>query len=211
MNPEQPDLFSEKEGINPDSLVINNRRVALRNLDLDAIPDTSDLSGETQIGGTALMPGTGAFKIISFYGNTSKKQRCSLTITTAKLPEDTYFIVLPEHDAGNIFRPSKVNDTASTEKIKKAFLNSKHPGLDSELYRMNDLIVYPVSNHRELVLGEAMLSKTNSMRMVIWIWSKKWYKDMQYSYDVLQWNGKRITGGFSVEMVNGAFMRRAAN
>ena len=76
---------------------------------------------------------------------------------------------------------------------------------------MNDLIVYPVSNHRELVLGEAMLSKTNSMRMVIWIWSKKSYKDMQYSYDVLQWNGKRITGGFSVEMVNGAFMRRAAN
>lgn len=201
------DSFSEKEGVNPDSLVINNRRVALRNLDLDAIPGTTDLSGETEIGGTKIMPGASWPKIISFNGNTSKKQRCSITITTAKLPEDAYFIVLPEHNAGNSFRSSKVNDTASTEKIKKAFLNSKDHGLDSELYRMNDLIVYPVS-HRELVLGEAMLSKTNSMRMAIWIWSKKWNKDMQYSYDVLQWNGKRIVGGYSVEMINGDYLRR---
>lgn len=202
------DPFTADENSNPDELVMNNRRVALRNLDLDAIPGSTGLSGELGAGGSSSVPGAGFHKIINFNGGFKKSQKYIISIRASHVPEDSFMVILPEIKSNHHFRHSKTTPTVWTEKLKKTFLDHQFPDLSNELFDKKDLLVYPLQPGKDTILGEATLSKNESLKLAIWVWSKKWDLEKQYRYDILQWNGTRVAGGFTVEMVDGALVKR---
>lgn len=201
------DPFSSDENSNPDELVMNNRRVALRNLDLEAIPGSTGFSGELGSGGSSSVPGAGLHKIIAFHGGFKKSQKYNISIRASHVPEDSFIVIVPEIKSKHHFRHSITTPTVWSEKLKKTFADHKFHDLSGELFNKKDLLVYPLSPGKDTVLGEAILSKNKSIQLAIWIWSKKWDIEKQYRYDILQWHETRVIGGFTVELVNGAIMK----
>jgi hypothetical protein len=197
------DAFNPAGITDPDLLVISNRKVALRNLDLDEMPGTGGPGGESSIGGTPAPPGSTSPRELLFNANGRKQQKFVIKLVTKNLPKNAVIISMPDKRTKKIFRPLKTGKNEYAERLTALFRSFKKHAYDTKKYSLADLIMAPVFGKEELLLGEGKLNSEVPAGFIFWVWSDQWQLDQVYMYDILQLDGQQVTGGFSTEIVNG--------
>lgn len=201
------DPFTTGGITNPDELVLKNRRVALKNLDFEgpAFPD----SAATVFAADGL-PGSSmkAQAMISASGFTSFRQvRMNSSAREgawyhpafhcANLPEDAVILVANNSGAENktqeYRRPSE-----HAEKALAAFKKIGNHPHETRGFDLDNIQAYDIHAQEIVRLPDMFIHKDKPVDIAIWIWSSKWDPETNYAYDVLQRQGERVIGGFTV-------------
>lgn len=181
---------------NPDELVVNNRKVALRNLDLDAMPGSGGLGGVD--GGSGLPAGFIA-RELQMYGSDAAQA----VLVASNLPEDAIIVAFGPKK----FRFDETKVTKRAAKAKDALLRQCRNSLRG--YDVDRAIVREVKRGAEIVLGETTLERGKPARLFVAVHSAKWDREQTNTFDVMQVSGGRITGGYTVQLADLARMMNA--
>lgn len=203
------DPFTTGGITNPDELVLKNRRVALKNLDLDGpvFPDSATIVfKEDGLPGSSKKalamssaPGFTSFRKISMNSAAREGAWYHSAFHVANLPEDAVILVADNSGIKN----KKQEYSRTSGHAKKAIAAFKrisdHPhetrGFDLENIQAHDITAQGIVR-----LPDLFIHKDKPVDIAIWIWSSKWDPETTYAYDVLQRQGERVIGGFTVEL-----------
>ncbi|MGA8259554.1 MAG: hypothetical protein WB783_05000 [Arenicellales bacterium] len=198
------DPFSADGVTNPDALAIQNRKAALKNLDLDgpAYPDSASTllaeSGDGSGGGMPAPPGLTAMRKIMLNSTERDGAFYQPTIYAAHLPEDAVCIfAIDSESRKNILLPGH-RDTRAEKKAARHFERIRGEFCDVEGLDPSNVIVRQAELHGFVSFGKIHVSKERPVEAALWIWSEKWDPEVDYEYDFIQRRGKSSGGGATV-------------
>lgn len=183
------DPFATGGITNPDELVVNNRKVALRNLDLDAMPGSGGLGG---VGGGSGLPAGFIARELQMYGSGAAQA----VLVASNLPEDALVVAFGPKK----FRFEETKVPRRAEKARDALLRECRDSLRG--YDVDRAILREVERGAEIVLGETDLERGKPARLFVAVHSAKWDREQIYTFDVMQVSGGRITGGYTVQLAD---------
>lgn len=190
------DPFATGGITNPDELVVNNRKVALRNLDLEAMPGSGGAGGVE--GGSGLPPGFVA-RELQMYGSDTAQA----VLLASNLPEDAIVVAFGPKK----FRSAETKVPKRAEKARDTLLRECRDALRG--YDADRPILREVERGAEIVLGETKLERGKPARLFVAVHSAKWDREQIYTFDVMQVSNGRITGGYTVQLADLARMTNA--
>ncbi|MGZ8781794.1 MAG: WD40/YVTN/BNR-like repeat-containing protein, partial [Thermoanaerobaculia bacterium] len=188
------DPFATGGITNPDELVVNNRKVALRNLDLDAMPG-SGAGGSDGGGGGGLPAGTVARELKMYGENLGRAM-----IVASNLPDDTVFVVALGRAALKTFQAEETKVSRRAEKVRDRI--AKESGRAFREYDFDRAIVREAKRGAEILIGEARLEHGRPVPLLVAVHSGKWEREQTYSFDVIQMAGEKVVGGYTVQLVD---------
>lgn len=192
---------------NPDELVISNRKVALKNLDLDGAAYATD--GEEYSNVTAApasadsdMAADGFTPPRMLVMNSSEKEGTYYQpgVYCASLPEDAVLIFATDPDNRKRMKTGDHKVTAREKKAAEAFAKAKGQFRQVKEFDLRNVIVREARAGETVSFGDLFVSKAAPVQTVVWVWSKKWDAGTEYGFDVLQSQGQRSKGGFTVSL-----------
>lgn len=183
------DPFATGGITNPDELVVNNRKVALRNLDLEAMPGSEGIGGVD--GGSGLPAGFVARELLMHGSETAQA-----VLVASNLPDDAIVVAF----APKTFRVEETKIPKRAEKAKDALLKECRDSLRG--YDAGRPIVREVKRGAEILLGETNLERGKPARLFVAVHSAKWDREQLYTFDVMQVSGGHIAGGYTVQLAD---------
>lgn len=175
----------------PDDLVVNNRKVALRNLDLDATPGSGS-GGGTGVG-SPLPPGT-IVRELKMYGQGS----AGVVIRCANVPAESFVLVAVDRESRKRFRAEDLKWPRRAEKIHAALAKER----EFQQYDLRNVIVSSLRPGIEIVIGDTILEAERPVSLLVAIYASKWDRSQQYTFDVIQMAGTKIGGGYTIQIAD---------
>ncbi len=197
---------------NPDELVVQNRKVALKNLNLDGVPfpenqpqkkglKTTPKFASLNLEAKSVMAlGFSAPRFMRMNGLEIKGTLYQPTVYTANLPDDAVIIFAADKQNRSKLQ---LDEQSATEAEKAALAMVKRHkaqfnGLDE--FDLTNLVLREAKFQSQVKFGVVKLDKAQPMDIAVWIWSEKWDADEDYYFDILQQQGLNNKGGFSVTL-----------
>lgn len=190
------DPFNSGGITDPDQLVVQNRKVALKNLDLDAIPGP----GGSLPGGMQTPEGSTVPHEIALHSNDRQGALYSVALVAVNLPPQTLLVAALDKTSRKTARVADVKLSKSLARRVSAFARFKQPRHLGG-YDVGYPIIREPQPHAATPLADVVLSTETSARLVVWMQSEKWDAGETYGYDVVQMRGTTVTGGYSVRFV----------
>jgi photosystem II stability/assembly factor-like uncharacterized protein len=178
----------------PDDLVVNNRKVALRNLDLEAMPGGGS-GGDTGGGGSPLPAGFVA-RELRMYGHDWARA----AVLCADVPDDALFIVAVDRAARKSFIADEPKLSRRAEKMRGVLARACARELPS--YDFDKAIVREAKAGAEVVIGRTRLKRDRPVALFVAMHSAKWDRARTYAFDVVQEAGEKIVGGYTVRIAD---------
>jgi hypothetical protein len=194
------DPFATGGITDPDELVVHNRKVALRNLDLDAMPGTGSGGG---VGGGAPLPPGFIARELKMFGHDWARA----VIFCANVPDDAVFIVTIDRASRKNFRAEEPKLSRRAEKMRDVLARECAPELRD--YDFEKAIVREAKSGAEIVIGEMCLERDRPVALFVAIHSAKWDRAQTYTFDVMQTTGEKVVGGYTVQIADLAGITRA--
>lgn len=198
------DPFSPGSVTSPDALVIDNRKVTLKNLDLGANPGGGGGGGGGGVGGQPRMPGFTTLREIRMHAGHGEVIPMQPAIGGRLPPEAVAVVALhrdspvdflrydfprspPMDEAEEIFRSHADELAAAVEELQHYDL--EHP------------ILAPVQPEELVALGEAFVTDGEPLHLAVWVFSPHWSPEEQYTVDIVQLQDEEPRGGYTVELL----------
>jgi hypothetical protein len=185
------DPFDTGGLILPDDLVVNNRKVALRNLDLDAAPG-SGAGGGTGVG-TPLPPGM-IVRELKMHGQGLARA----VIRCANVPAEAFVLVAVDRESRKRFRAQDLKPPRRAEKIRGALARKR----ELQQYDLRNVIVSSLHHGEEVVIGETILEAERPVSLLVALHASKWDRSQRYTFDVIQMAGTKIAGGYTIQIAD---------
>jgi hypothetical protein len=185
---------------NPDLLVVHNRKVALRNLDLDATPGTPDAVGTG--GGSAPLPPGMVARELKMHGDGWARA----TILCANMPEDALMIAAIDRGSRKGFRPADAKSPRRSAAVRELLARLRQGAARD--YDVGNAVVLEAKTGARIVIGEVLLDPDRAATLFVAVHSAKWDRAQTYSFDAVQASGERIVGGYTLQIAD--FERTAA-
>ena len=203
----EEDPFSSGGITDPDQLVVQNRKVTLKNLDLDVMPlppggGGGDDSGSTG-GDSRLSPeGSTAPRELMMHGRDESGRLFNAVITCGNMPADAVIVVAVDKENRKELQVEEVKLSENASAVKQEF--AKFPNHPKDLYRydLKNLIVCDAASGEKIPIGDVVIRKGKPMGLVIWVHSWKWDQNERYSFDIVQMGENKAAGGFTVRIVD---------
>lgn len=191
------DPFAAGGVTDPDTLVVQNRKVALKNLDLDAIPGSG---GPASPSALTISP-DGATQPHEIQLHTSDVQGGlqRVMIVCGKVPDGAVIVAAIDRKSRKTARVGEVKLSRNAQKVRDAFrkldMRKLLPAYDND-----NLIVLEVRSRQAVPLAELVIRPGEPARVVVWMQANKWDAEESYGFDLVQLHGKSVKGGVSIRL-----------
>jgi hypothetical protein len=185
---------------NPDQLVVQNRKVTLKNLDLDAMPTAGSGSGSG--GGGSYPAGSTGPRLVQLHSGDRRGQLCRVAVHCGNVPDDAVIVVAIAKEARRKFRVEDVKLSPRARKLRAEFAAVRdHPRELAQL-DVTDLIVRDARAREAVPVGETVVVRGQPVSLAVWMHSRKWDADETYTFDILQTIGRQVAGGYTVRLTS---------
>ena len=188
------DPFAAAGIANPDQLVVQNRKVALRNLDLDAIPGSASATGDG-IGSTPLPPGTVARELKMHGAGWARA-----VILCANMPEDAVLIAAIDRRSRKKLRVAGWKSTGRSRAARDLLAKLREGAWRA--YDIDKAVFHEAKPGARIVIGEVRLDPDHPATLFVALHSAKWDRAQTYSFDAVQMAGERIVGGYTLQIAD---------
>jgi hypothetical protein len=195
----------EAAGItDPDELVIMNRKVALKNLDLDGpdYPDSTALNDGSQ---PAMKSSAMSFSKAGFTPFRQVRLHSGRAdawyqpgIHCANLPEDA--VILIANNSGVKTRTPAQQTSAQAKAAIDAFKRIRDLPHELAGFDLENMHAHSIRPQSTVTFPELFVGHRKPVDVAVWIWSRKWDPETVYAYDILQHQGQNVIGGFTVHL-----------
>jgi hypothetical protein len=194
------DPFDSAGISNPDQLVVQNRKVTLKNLDLDAMPSTGP--GSESEGGGSYPAGSTGPRLLQIHGGDRQGQLCRIVVYGGTVPEDAVIVVAVEKEVRRMFRVPDAKVSARARKLRDAFAAVRDRPGELAPFDARALIVRDVHAGEVLPLGTVVGAQGKPIGLAVWMHSRKWDPDETYTFDIVQMIGPQVAGGYTIRLTN---------
>jgi len=190
------DPFSSGGITDPDQLVIQNRKVTLKNLDLDAMPSPGGGSRPPA------PPDSTAPRELAMHGRDESGRLFCPMIICGNMPAGAVIVVAVDREHRRNLEAGETKLTQNARIVKKIFARFKDHPPELQQYDLENLIVRNAGPGEKIPVGDIIIRKGKPLGLVVWVHARRWDHNERYSYDVVQMDEDKAAGGFTVRIVD---------
>lgn len=201
------DPFAAAGISNPDLLVVNNRKVTLKNLDLDAMPGTGGAGGSGTGGGSTPPGFTQPVEIWMHAGQREKGY--GQAAFCGRLPNDAVVVLALHKKSAEAFRRTESKLSANARRAAEKFRQFKKFPKEYDQFDLVHPIVVDAGHTALSILGETPIAPGQPIRVALWVHSRRWSSERTYTVDFVQLQGSTPMGGYTLTLANPEMLRHS--